>query len=301
MSATLRDVSLADIVPPNLQQDEQIRALIAAIDPELRAVSESIVECLILPRIDELEAPVLDLLAWELHCDFYDLAGTLTMKREHVKNSILLHMRKGTVWAIKEALRQLDIQAEFVPWWESGDPPYTFRLKTIVAGDFYRTVGKDALIANINRAVNEAKSARSYMIGLETELRFTEDVALCAGVAMALLGFEVIGLTYPDMNEEARAYVGVVEVLQGEQRISLQRDKELSVPMYVGVAEVQNWELEVGVDIETMQELLLQFEKRIFNRLDEHEVKIMKELDDRQAKIDARLEAIIDLLTWQDE
>ena len=99
----IHSLSLKDITPPNIAQDENISALISAIDPQLQQLSYASLEPLIMARIDELPENVLDLLAWQLHADFYDLAGTLSMKREAVKSSILWHMHKGTEWAILEA------------------------------------------------------------------------------------------------------------------------------------------------------------------------------------------------------
>ena len=107
----LLSFSLADITPHNIAQDNQISSLIAAIDPELRDLSQLSIQPLIFARIDELPENILDILAWQLHADFYDLAGTLSMKREAVKSSILWHMHKGTQWAIMEALRQIEEKA----------------------------------------------------------------------------------------------------------------------------------------------------------------------------------------------
>ena len=170
-------LSLNDITPHNITQDSEVSSLITALDPELQEVSRASLEPLILARIDELPEQVIDLLAWQLHTDFYDLAGTLSMKRQAVKSSILWHMHKGTQWAVLEALRQIDISAEFVHWHDSGDEPYTFKLKTIVTGDFYRTQGRDKLIASIRRAVDESKAARSYLAGLDTRMEFREDAS----------------------------------------------------------------------------------------------------------------------------
>ena len=103
------------------------------------------------------------------------------MKQEAVKSSILWHMHKGTEWAIQEALRQIDIAAVFVPWWETGDEPYTFRLTAIVAGDFYRTTGRDKLQSSIRRAIEESKAARSMLSDLRVEIKFSETVQFFAG------------------------------------------------------------------------------------------------------------------------
>ena len=90
------------------------------------------------PRIDELPEAVIDLLAWQWHVDFYELARTLEMKRKAVKGSIRWHRKKGTVWAIRKALAMLDIESEIVEWWKiEGAAPYTFGVKAEITSGFW--------------------------------------------------------------------------------------------------------------------------------------------------------------------
>ena len=85
-------------------------------------------------------------------------------------------------------LRMIDIKAEFVHWHDSGAEPYTFALKAIVSGDFYRTKGRDKLQSSIRRAVMESKAARSWLSSLETQIAFTENSNLYAGIIPVLAG-----------------------------------------------------------------------------------------------------------------
>ena len=112
MAKNLHDLSLQDILPSSIRDDYQVYAAAKALDPELQGVSRDIREALILSRIDELPEAVIDLLAWQWHVDFYELARTLEMKRKAVKGSIRWHRKKGTVWAIRQALAMLDIESE---------------------------------------------------------------------------------------------------------------------------------------------------------------------------------------------
>ena len=45
---------LKQLVPPNLLADENIKALVEAIEPEFEKVKSEIINVLIYPRIDEL-------------------------------------------------------------------------------------------------------------------------------------------------------------------------------------------------------------------------------------------------------
>ncbi len=292
-------LSLADITPHNIAQDSEVSSLIAALDPELQEVSRSALEPLILARIDELPEQVIDLLAWQLHTDFYDLAGTLSMKRQAVKSSILWHMHKGTQWAIIEALRQIDISAEFVHWHDDNSQPYTFKLKTIVTGDFYRTQGRDKLIASIRRAVNESKAARSYLAGLETRMEFREDLGIYAGTSKLISGHRTLRLQQPTFPESTHIYTGLSSGLQGQERILLPHEPDISTNIYAGNITLTNIDLNLGVNLYVMQELLLRFEKRILDRIDSYELRLMNTLNQNQEQTNTRLDEILELIRWK--
>ena len=295
----LFNLSLGDIAPDSITGDQQVSSLITALDPELQEISRASLEPLIMARIDELPEHVIDLLAWQMHVDFYDLAGTLDMKRKAVKGSILWHMHKGTEWAILEALRMIDIEAEFVPWYVDGGEPYTFKLRAIVSGDFYRTQGKDKLQASIRRAVFEAKSTRSLLAGLETTIHFQEDMGLYAGVIPLLSGEQRILLPKPEGIAPSHVYSGVVSVTSGEQIIRPHQELEHECRIYAGVINLANITQDIGVDYELMQELLRQFEARIFARLDESEHKLLNLIAANHSDVNAKLEEIREMLRWQ--
>ena len=101
MSKELKELSLLDIAPPSIKTDETVINIIKAIDSELLSVSDDISEAFIISRIKTLPEPVLDLLAWQWHVDFYELANNIDAKRDMVLNSIQWHnfnprSRKGS-------------------------------------------------------------------------------------------------------------------------------------------------------------------------------------------------------------
>ncbi len=292
-------LSLADITPSSIAHDPQVSSLISALDPQLQSLSRDSLEPLILARIDELPENVLDLLAWQLHADFYDLAGTLSMKREAVKGSILWHMHKGTQWAILEALRQIDISAQFVPWWEDNSQPYTFKLKAIVSGDFYRTIGRDTLQKNIRRAVSESKAARSYLAGLETYIKFTEESPLCAGVIPVLGGERTLSLAHPEGAGSTHLFTGQVTGLQGQVRVLLPHEQGITSGVYLAPISIENRDINLGVELGEMQELLRLFEKRILARIDDYELNMKALIDMNHSETNAKLEEIKDMLRWK--
>lgn len=298
---TLHDISLADITPYNLLNSKPIPDIIPALDPELNSVTHSVHEAVILARIDELDDVTLDLLAWQFHADFYDLAGNLKMKREAVKNALIWHMKKGTEWAIHEALRQIGIKADFHPWWETGGSPYTFTLDAIVTDDYYRTAPGNQVTENIRRAVNEAKAARSYLAGLTTKIEFHDDIELYVAQADLLSGQHRIFSQKPQPPKPANFYFGLADSLQGFAKIYPEKIYFKPHDIFSGLAGAVYISYEIGLGIKVMQELLMQFEQRIFARFDEHEKLIRLELENQKREIEAQLEEIKELLTWQTE
>lgn len=292
-------LKLDDIAPSSITGSQNVKDIMASLDPQLQEVSRLSLEPLILARIDELPEKVIDLLAWQLHVDFYDLAGTLAMKRNAVKGSILWHMHKGTVWAIKEALHQLDIDAEFVHWHDDNSIPYTFKLDAIVTGDFYRTKGRGKLQASIRRAVEESKAARSWLADLNIKIEFKEDLGLYVGTAKLLSGERRLGLDAPTPPGVTKVYAGIGTGLQGQERIRLAHEEDIDAPVFAGLITLENRDLQLGVDLALMQELLLQFERRILGRIDDYEKTILFNFEERQKELNLQLEEIKDMLRWK--
>ncbi len=122
-------ISLKDIVPESLKSDPQIQALCDAITPELQAISNEIIKCVLLPRIDKLPEPVLDMLAWQFHADFYDQSLPIGTKIELVKKTLPWHKRKGTPSAVEEIIETVFGGGRVVEWWEyDGGEPYHFKV-----------------------------------------------------------------------------------------------------------------------------------------------------------------------------
>ncbi len=121
-------ISLLDLLPPNLKEDPDIIAAAKAVDGECSLVTNEVKQCILLPRIDELEGPVLDLLAWQMHVDFYDNTLDDEIKRELIKNSNHLHRTKGTPVAVEKAAEIIFGKAWTEEWFEYGGEPYMFKM-----------------------------------------------------------------------------------------------------------------------------------------------------------------------------
>lgn len=127
-------VNFADYLPKALKRDPKIQAIAAAVTNEALKVSGEIKNVLIYSRIDELSEELIDILAYDMHVDWYDYSYPVDMKREIVKNSVKVHKRMGTKYAVETALKTINRTAEVKEWFEYGGKPYWFKV-TIHIGD----------------------------------------------------------------------------------------------------------------------------------------------------------------------
>ena len=120
--------NFADYLPGSLKKDPKIIALAEAVTDQLLEVSDKINLVLIYSRIDELPEDLVDILAYDLHIDWYDYSFPLDIKRETLKNSIKVHKKMGTKYAIKKALGALFPESEVEEWFQYGGEPHHFRI-----------------------------------------------------------------------------------------------------------------------------------------------------------------------------
>ena len=168
------NLELLKILPSSISGDKNVQAIAKALDPELQSVSRDTREALILSRIDELPEPVLDMLAWQWHVDFYEPDKLpIAMKRSLIKNSIAWHSKKGTLWAVKQVLRDLGLEPKIHEWFEIGTAPYTFAVETNYTGDPEHVTDflgpeTDSLIRLAIEAAKPVRSGLVYVVILPT-------------------------------------------------------------------------------------------------------------------------------------
>lgn len=68
---SISEINLLEILPQSIRNDEKVIAVANALTLELQKLSMQSKLPLHLPRIDELDHPVLDKLAEGYHVDFY--------------------------------------------------------------------------------------------------------------------------------------------------------------------------------------------------------------------------------------
>ena len=220
-----------ELLPDSIAGDPAIRAAADALDgllvPSVKAITSLLLyarlygkEPDLLPplrRLAEqagglraLEEPLLDLLAWQLHVDNYDIARTYAERLEMVKTAIAVHRKKGTPWAVETAVTAALVVVPFrhcrLDVAEGGQP---YHFKVLV------TLFEQGIVADdINRArqiILETKNTRSHRdhlgitvaLGSNCETRF--GAVLGMGNTMTIWPEEIT-----DLEQELSLNTGAV-------------------------------------------------------------------------------------------
>ncbi|MBH9537901.1 phage tail protein I [Novosphingopyxis sp. YJ-S2-01] len=137
---------------------------------------ERAIEAALTRRMDAVEVPIRDLwkpdtcpahllpwLAWALSVDLWDDGWSEARKRRVVADAFFVHRHKGTIGAVRTALKALDIGLDIVEWFESGDAPHTFRITAFAESIFAAGLGIDErLLAMIAAQIDYVKPTRSH-------------------------------------------------------------------------------------------------------------------------------------------
>lgn len=148
--------------PPALQKDESMLALGKLIAEELHITANSMKKNKIYANIDELAETWLDVLAYDLHIDWYDYDYPVDIKRKLIKSSVKIHQKSGTRYAVQSVLQDVYRTAKVEEWFEYGGQPYTFRIAV--------DIGNEGLSEDTSREIAEKmqfyKNLRSHCEGV---------------------------------------------------------------------------------------------------------------------------------------
>lgn len=158
MSNDIQTADLLRTLPPSLKNDARMLNLATVISAELRNVIGQVKQNVIYARIDELPESVLDALAYDLHVDWYNYNHPVEAKRAVIRDSVKVHMRLGTKYAVETALGSLYPESKVEEWFQYGGQPYYFRIILDVTHSQVT-----ATYSQIIKAVNLYKSLRSKL------------------------------------------------------------------------------------------------------------------------------------------
>lgn len=191
----LTDLTLLALQTAYMQKDPTTQALCAALDGELKNTIEGIYNILIYQSLKDLgDTPfahqLVDELAWQFHCDYYDADADIETKKAVVKQSIKIHQKKGTPQAVIDLLQTaFPSNTQLYEWFQYGGKPYHFKILTSELNNVQ--------IGKFLKALNSVKNARSYCdgIGLYEAIKSAvvskTDIASVLEYSMSVGGFGV--------------------------------------------------------------------------------------------------------------
>lgn len=165
MIMKLTDLVLLSLQTAFMQKDLTTQGFCAGLQGELRKAAFDTYKLLMYSNIDSLPDndfghSLIDELAWQFHCDYYDKTADIKTKRNLVKQSIKIHRTKGTPQAVTDLLQTaFPSDAILLEWFDYGGEPYHFK---IITSEFE---GYDE--EKFLKALNSVKNARSYLDGVD--------------------------------------------------------------------------------------------------------------------------------------
>lgn len=181
---TIDDVSLNDLLPYSIKDDANVKAIVEAIDPQLRAFAKEVDTPSLYVNIDKLPSLVLDHLAVQYDVSAWRDSWSVELKRKVLKNAIADKRKVGTKSAVLNAISSFGSAASIVEWWEiepKGEP-HTFTVYV----NLQNATGAvtDEAQEDVMLLLDNAKPARSHYTMViadkaETGINFTAIMRPC--------------------------------------------------------------------------------------------------------------------------
>ena len=111
---------------------------------------------------DTCPVSLLPYLAWALSVDRWDKDWPEQTKRQSIRDAWLIHRHKGTIGALRRVVEPLGYIINVTEWWETNDPPGTFRLDIGVLESGIT----EEMYYEMERLIADAKPASRHLIGL---------------------------------------------------------------------------------------------------------------------------------------
>ena len=196
-------MSLISLLPIN--EDEKLKAIDLVYETRVAKLKEElqVISTLAHPKLaDEKYLPYL---AHSHQVDFWSNELTLDEKRAIIDHSILLHRKKGTLLAVKEVLKRLNIDVKFYEWFEYAGLPYHFKIDV----DFLNRPVEDKDLKIIEEFIEIYKNTKSILelinINIKTNLKEKYAMATITGEDIEVLPYTVRNLNFSQKEIYATA------------------------------------------------------------------------------------------------
>ena len=154
----LSDLDFIKLLPVFMRQDKDVEALAEAMTLALRDSKGHLKTVAGWNALDRLTETELDEMAYEFDVDWYNFGASREIKINQIKSAQLIKQRRGTNWALSQALKDVFGEAYVREWYEFGGEPFTFEVAIkdpITTQEAYE---------HMLTLVHKAKNARSRMV-----------------------------------------------------------------------------------------------------------------------------------------
>lgn len=164
MNNDIYQIDFTEIFPTALQHDPKMIALAKSLTAELLTVSGQMENVLIYSRIDQLPEELVDILAYDMHVDWYSYEDPLAVKRQTLKDSVKVHKHLGTKYAVETAIGAFFPGGTVQEWFEYEGQPHHFRITIPLQGGITPEVLDD-----LKRRIWHVKRLSSWLDTIITE------------------------------------------------------------------------------------------------------------------------------------
>lgn len=146
-------------LPPNLQTTEN-ECFGYALDRQIARMYKLAKQITVWSDLDHVDPKYYDYLAMTIRAPYYKSEYDNNQKLGLIKSALLTRRNAGTIKAIEELMSHTLTGASFIPWYEYGGKPYSF--KVVADADEVN----DDNMGEFVRMISAIKSARSIMEGI---------------------------------------------------------------------------------------------------------------------------------------
>lgn len=145
---------MSSLLPPNRTPLEAALSATTAV-----AIAPEVIAGLWTPA--SCPAALLPWLAWAMSVDDWDPAWTVATQRQVVAESLAVHRRKGTVWAVKHAIAAAGDRISLTEWFQQDPPgvPHTALADVEVSDRAIDT----AMIERLMTTIGNVKPVRAHI------------------------------------------------------------------------------------------------------------------------------------------
>lgn len=173
----LDTLDLASLLPSSIADDEEVQALAKVVTQKLLDINDSINTLLLWKNLSRYDDTILLHLAWELHTDLYDEELSKEVREQLIRSSILWHMKKGTRYSVKSALRMVFKTGDIEEWFEYGGNPYHFKVTGLT-----EAVSDGSKLIQLINLIRLSKNLRSWCDFIEFERQINGAIFIGAAV-----------------------------------------------------------------------------------------------------------------------